>query len=40
MKKQILAIGFVGLALFSFGQESKGEKVILTNEIDTVSYLI
>ena len=40
MKKQILTIGFVGLSLFSIAQKSKGEKVILRNEIDSVSYLI
>jgi FKBP-type peptidyl-prolyl cis-trans isomerase FklB len=40
MKKQLLTIGFVGLALFSIAQKSKDKKVILTNEIDSVSYLI
>ena len=40
MKKQLLTIGFVGLALFSIAQKSKSKKVILTNEIDSVSYLI
>lgn len=40
MKKQLLTIGFVGLALFSIAQKSKDKKVLLTNEIDSVSYLI
>ena len=40
MKKQLLTIGFVGLALFSIAQKSKSKKVILRNEIDSVSYLI
>ena len=40
MKKQLLTIGFVGLALCSHAQKSKSKKVILTNEIDSVSYLI
>ena len=40
MKKQLLTIGFVGLALFSIAQKSKDKKVILSNEIDSVSYLI
>ena len=40
MKKQLLTIGFVGLALFSNAQKCKSKKVILRNEIDSVSYLI
>lgn len=40
MKKHILTLGFVAIALFSFAQKASKKKIALKNEIDTVSYLL
>lgn len=40
MKKNILTLVLIGVTLVSFGQKAKKSKVVLKNEIDSVSYLI
>ena len=40
MKTIILTLGFVAFSLVAFSQKSKSKKVVLKNEIDSVSYLM
>ena len=40
MKTIILTLGFVAFSFVAFSQKSKSKKVVLKNEIDSVSYLM
>jgi len=40
MKTHALIFGFVAFSFLTFGQKAKSKKVVLNNDIDTVSYLM
>lgn len=40
MKTHALILGFVAFSFLTFGQKAKSKKVVLNNDIDTVSYLM
>jgi len=40
MKTHALILGFVASSFLTFGQKAKSKKVVLNNDIDTVSYLM